>query len=448
MRLRRRLNLWPRFLKRRLPTSLWGRSLLIIVLPVLAMQIAVTWVFFDAHWQTVTARLSEGLAGDIAWAVQSYEDDPTPANMAVIADRAERAMQLSVAFQEDRTLPTETRRGAIGVVDRVMERALQGRLDRPYWFDTTRYPAYIDIQVQEPGGVLRFIAPRERAVATQAHIFVLWLAVATILLMGVAILFIRNQVRSIERLADAAEAFGRGESEPRFKPHGAREVRQAATAFMAMRDRIQRHIDQRTAMLASVSHDLRTPLTRLRLELALAPPFKRQDAMRGDLDEMEHMIDEYLAFARGEAGEDTQTVALADLLGAVAEDARRAGAEVEVEVSPGLTASLRPLAFKRALTNLAGNAAAHGEHVRLSARPLASGGLEIGVEDDGPGIPETMYEDAFRPFSRLDESRNQNRKGVGLGLAIARDVARGHGGDITLGRSDLGGLKADIRLPG
>ena len=448
MRLRRRLNLWPRFLKRRLPTSLWGRSLLIIVLPVLAMQIAVTWVFFDAHWQTVTARLSEGLAGDIAWAVQSYEDDPTPANMAVIADRAERAMQLSVAFQEDRTLPTETRRGAIGVVDRVMERALQGRLDRPYWFDTTRYPAYIDIQVQEPGGVLRFIAPRERAVATQAHIFVLWLAVATILLMGVAILFIRNQVRSIERLADAAEAFGRGESEPRFKPHGAREVRQAATAFMAMRDRIQRHIDQRTAMLASVSHDLRTPLTRLRLELALAPPFKRQDAMRGDLDEMEHMIDEYLAFARGEAGEDTQTVALADLLGAVAEDARRAGAEVEVEVSPGLTASLRPLAFKRALTNLAGNAAAHGEHVRLSARPLASGGLEIGVEDDGPGIPETMYEDAFRPFSRLDESRNQNRKGVGLGLAIARDVARGHGGDVTLGRSDLGGLKADIRLPG
>ena len=201
-------------------------------------------------------------------------------------------------------------------------------------------------------------------------------------------------------------------------------------------------------MLASVSHDLRTPLTRLRLELALAPPFKRQDAMRGDLDEMEHMIDEYLAFARGEAGEETRAVALADLLGAVAEDARRAGAEVEVEVSPGLTAPLRPLAFKRALTNLAGNAAAHGEHVRLSARPLPSGGLEIGVEDDGPGIPEAMYEDAFRPFSRLDDSRNQNRKGVGLGLAIARDVARGHGGEITLGRSDLGGLKAEIRLPG
>ena len=439
--------LWPRFLKRRLPTSLWGRSLLIIVLPVLVMQVAVTWIFFDAHWQTVTARLSEGLAGDVAWAVQSYEDDPSPENLDRIAERAERSMSLSIALQEDRLLPTEKDWGPIGVVDRVLNEALASRLDRPYWFDTTRYPAYVDIQVQEPEGVLRIIAPRERAVATQAHIFVLWLAVATILLMGVAILFIRNQVRAIERLADAAEAFGRGETVPRFKPHGAREVRAAATAFMAMRDRIQRHIDQRTALLASVSHDLRTPLTRLRLELALAPPFKRQAAMRGDLDEMEHMIDEYLAFARGEAGEAAQPVDIVQMLGAAAHDARRVGAEVEVITPDALTATVRPLAFKRALVNLAGNAAAHGDRVRLSARALASGGLEIAVEDDGPGIPQEMHEEAFRPFSRLDESRNQNRKGVGLGLAIARDVARGHGGDVVLGRSGLGGLKATIRLP-
>ena len=440
--------LWTRFLKRRLPTSLWGRSLLIIVLPVLVMQVAVTWAFFDAHWQTVTSRLSEGLAGDIAWAVESYRDDPTPANLTVIAERAERSMQLSIALQEDRTLPTEQRRGALGVVDRALDHALASRLDDPYWFDTTRYPAYVDIQVQQPQGVLRFIAPRERAVATQAHIFVLWLFLATVLLMGVAILFIRNQVRAIERLADAAESFGRGENAPRFKPHGAREVRAAAKAFMDMRDRIQRHIDQRTALLASVSHDLRTPLTRLRLELALAPPFKRADAMRSDLDEMEHMIDEYLAFARGEAGEAPQTVSIHDLLAIAGEDARRAGAEVELSAPDDLSASLRPLAFKRALANLAGNAAAHGEHVRLSARALPSGGLEIVVEDDGPGIPDEMHEEAFRPFSRLDPSRNQNRKGVGLGLAIARDVARGHGGDITLDRSDMGGLRAQIRLPG
>ncbi|KQY84538.1 ATP-binding protein [Brevundimonas sp. Root1423] len=441
-------SLWPRFLKRRLPTSLWGRSLLIIVLPVLVMQVAVTWAFFDMHWQTVTARLSDGLAGDVAWAAESYADDPTPRNMAVISERAQRSMSLSIALQDGAALPAESRRGPVGVVDRTLEKALAARLDQPFWFDTTRYPAYVDIRVQQPQGVLRIIAPRERAVATQAHIFVLWLLIATVLLMGVAILFIRNQVRAIERLAEAAEAFGRGETQERFKPHGAREVRAAAVAFLAMRERIQRHIDQRTALLASVSHDLRTPLTRLRLELALAPPFKRADAMRGDMDEMEHMIDEYLAFARGEAGEAAQPVSLSDLLTAAGEDARRGGAEVEVIAPADLTASLRPLAFKRALANLTGNAAAHGEHVRLSARALPSGGLEIAVEDDGPGIPEDMHEEAFRPFSRLDASRNQNHKGVGLGLAIARDVARGHGGDITLERSDMGGLRALIRLPG
>ena len=442
------LSVWGRFLKRRLPSSLWGRSLLIIVAPILIMQGAVTWAFFDAHWQRVTARLSEGLAGDVAWASESYRDDPTPQNLAVITDRAQRSMQISVALIEDEKLPTEQRRGPIGIVDRTLEKALNARLDQPFWFDTTRYPAYIDIQVQEPTGVLKIIAPRERAVATQAHIFVLWLMLATILLMSVAILFIRNQVRAIERLAEAAEAFGRGEIQPRFKPHGAREVRQAATAFMAMRDRIQRHIEQRTALLASVSHDLRTPLTRLRLELALAPPFKRADDMKGDLDEMEHMIDEYLAFARGEAGEAAQTVDVVALLKAAGDDARRAGAEVEVSAPARLTASLRPIAFKRAINNLAGNAASHGDHVRLSARALPSGGLEIAVDDDGPGIPDEMHEEAFTPFSRLDESRNQNSKGVGLGLAIARDVARGHGGDITLARSDMGGLQALIRLPG
>ena len=194
-----------RILKRRLPTTLWGRSLLIIVLPVLIMQGAVTWAFFDMHWQTVTARLSEGLAGDVAWAAESYRDEPTAANLAEITDQAQRSMQLSVALRPDATIPTEPRRGPIGVVDRTLEAALASRLDQPFWFDTTRYPAYVDIQVQQRDGVLRIIAPRERAVATQAHIFVLWLMLATALLMGVAILFIRNQVRAIERLADAAE---------------------------------------------------------------------------------------------------------------------------------------------------------------------------------------------------------------------------------------------------
>ena len=439
---------WPRIVKRFLPSTLFGRSLLIIVLPVAIMQIAVTWIFFDAHWQTVTSRLSEGLAGDIAWVVESYQADPTPQGLTKLADRAERSLSLSVALQEDRTLPTSKRASLFAPLDRSLRHALVNRLDQPFWFDTTRYPAYVDIRVQVKTGVLRIIAPRDRAFATQGHIFLLWMTVATVLLTGVSLLFIRNQVRAIERLADAAEAFGRGGDVPQFKPHGAAEVRKAAIAFIAMKERIQRHIDQRTALLASVSHDLRTPLTRLKLEAALAPPSPRITEIKRDLAEMEHMIDEYLAFARGEGGEILETVALRGLIEEVTVGAERAGAAVAVDADAAILASVRPNAFKRALSNLVMNAAAHGEHVQVAAHARPAGGVEITVDDDGPGIPPDRYEEAIKPFNRLDESRNQNEKGVGLGLAIARDVARGLGGDVTLDKSPMGGLRAVVRLPG
>ena len=450
MKLPRRLEprLVQRLIKRSLPTSLFGRSLLIIVLPVALMQIAVTWIFFDAHWQTVTSRLSDGLAGEVAWAVESYQDDPSPQTMSTIAGRAEKSLNLSIALQPGQDLPQGRRTNAFAVVDRAIDRALSQRLDSPYWFDTTRYPAYVDIRVKVDQGVIRILAPRDRAFATQGHIFVLWLAMATILLTAIAILFIRNQTRTIERLASAADAFGKGVDAPTFKPSGAREVRQAAQAFLAMKSRIQRHIDQRTALLASVSHDLRTPLTRLKLELALADPGPRTAEMKRDLAEMEHMIDEYLAFARGEGGEAVETVHLKSLIDEVSEGAVRAGAQVRVAAEPDLLAAVRPNALKRALSNLVMNAAAHGETVEVAATARASGGVEIIVDDDGPGIPQDRYEDAFKAFNRLDESRNQNEKGVGLGLAIARDVARSHGGDIALDRSPMGGLRAIVRLPG
>ena len=443
-----------RWIKRQMPKTLFGRSLLIIVLPVAIMQIAVTYVFFDAHWQTVTSRLSEGLAGDVAWAVESYRDDPSPAAFARLSKRAEDSMSLSIALQPGRKLPAQPHEAPVllepfmAPIDQSLQRALSERLDQPFWFDTTRYPAYVDIRVAVPGGVMRILAPRDRAFATQGHIFVLWMTVATILLTTIAILFIRNQVRAIERLANAAEAFGRGGDVPAFKPHGAKEVRRAAYAFLDMRARIQRHIDQRTTLLASVSHDLRTPLTRLKLALALAAPSTANAAMKRDLAEMEHMIDEYLAFARGEGGEAVETVKVRELIEQVSEGALRAGAQVSVTADPDLTAQVRPNAVKRALSNLIMNAAVHGERVEVSVSVRAQGGVEIAVDDDGPGIPEAQYEEAFKAFGRLDEARNQNTKGVGLGLAIARDVARGHGGDITLARSALGGLRAVIRLPG
>jgi len=283
--------------------------------------------------------------------------------------------------------------------------------------------------------------------ATKGHIFILWLTVATLLLTGISILFIRNQVRAIERLAEAADAFGRGVDLP-FRPHGAREVRQAARAFLAMKARIQRHVDQRTTLLAAVSHDLRTPLTRLALELALSEPGGRIEEMKRDVAEMEHMIDEYLAFARGEGAESIETVDLGRLLDEVSQSANRAGAQVVVDAQPNLAAGVRANALKRALSNLIMNAADHGQRVEVTGRSGQAGGAEITIDDDGPGIPEERYEEAFAPFGRLDEGRSPNHKGVGLGMAIARDIIRGHGGDVTLDRSPLGGLRAVVRVPG
>ena len=448
--LRRGLGRW---LRRQAPKTLFGRSLLIIILPIALMQVAVTYVFFEAHWQTVSSRLSDGLAGDIAWAVESYQENPSPPSFARLSERAERSMGLSIALQPGRTLPARRRDPPVlfepffAPIDRALDQALSARLDAPYWFDTTRYPAYVDVRVAVPGGVMRVLAPRERAFATQGHIFVLWMTVATVLLTAIAVLFIRNQVRAIERLANAAEAFGRGGDVPTFKPQGAREVRRAASAFLNMRSRIQRHIAQRTGLLASVSHDLRTPLTRLKLALALAEPSPATAEMKRDIVEMEQMIDEYLAFARGQGGEASEPLRLRALLESLGDDAVRLGAKVRISGDPDLTASVRPGALRRALSNLVSNAAAYGGHVELTVRRGARGGLEILVDDDGPGIPAEQREEAFAAFSRLDAARNQNTKGVGLGLAIARDVARSHGGEISLGQSPLGGLRATMRLP-
>jgi two-component system, OmpR family, osmolarity sensor histidine kinase EnvZ len=442
---------WPRIIKRWLPNSLMGRSLLIFVLPVALMQLAVGWVFIDNHWQTETEHLSDTLAGDIAWLVESYENDPSNGRFEHLAERAHRTLGLTISLSPGAALadyspPPVQPLALFAPVDQPLRQSLTHKLGQPVRLDN--FGAHVEIQVGLRQGVLDVIAPRSRAFADREHQFLVWLVVFTLVSTLIAVLFTRNQVRAIERLADAADAFGRGGEVPRFKPHGASEVRKAAFAFIAMKERIQRYIDQRTALLASVSHDLRTPLTRLKLEAALAEPSPRVAAIQRDLAEMEHMIDEYLAFARGEGGEASQIVALRELIEAVGEGAVRSGVCLTVDADPALAARVRPHAFKRALSNLVMNAAAHGSTVAVAARGRVGGGIEILVDDDGPGIPPDRYEEAFKPFSRLDEARNQNHKGVGLGLAIARDVARSLGGEITLDRSPLGGLRAIVQLPG
>ena len=305
-------------LKRYLPTSLFGRSLLIIVLPVAIMQVAVTWSFFEEHWQTVTARLSESVAGDVAM-VTALVERSRPEGVDPVANLAFETVGLSVDLREGDTLPDSRRTAFFRALDRSLRRALTARLDNDFWFDTTRYPEYVDIRVQVDAGVLRFIVSRERAFATTGHIFILWIVGASTLLSAVSIIFIRNQAKPIQRLASAAEAFGRGQDTAGFRPAGAREVRQAATAFIDMRERLIRYVEQRTALLAGVSHDLRTPLTRLRLQLAMMPAGPERDAAIQDIAEMEMALDEYLAFARGQSGEESAHEDLSGLCRSLAE---------------------------------------------------------------------------------------------------------------------------------
>ncbi len=441
-----RLKFWPAIVQRRLPRSLMGRVLLIIVAPIVIMQLIVTWVFFDMHWEAVTAKLSEGMAGDIAWAVSAYEADPTDANLERISEQA-KPMGLTMSLMEGDDLPGHLKPSLFVPLDRALDRALDNALDQPYWFNTTQYEGFLDIRVRVKRGLLRIFVPKDRAYVTTGHIFIFWIFGATGLLTTVATLFIRNQVRAIERLANAAERFGRGEDDPNFKPYGATEVRAAARAFIEMKTRIQRQIEQRTTLLASVSHDLRTPLTRLKLELAMATQDTATERMKQDVSEMAYMIDEYLAFARGEAAEDTDTVFVGELMEGLRENTARTGHVLAVEFpTETISVRIRRLSIERAMTNLVMNGFHYGKNVRLSAE-IVGRDVHLHIDDDGPGIAPEKREEAFKPFSRLDEARNQNIKGVGLGLAIARDIVRGHGGNLTLDESPMGGLRATIALP-
>ncbi|MCF6220786.1 MAG: ATP-binding protein [Robiginitomaculum sp.] len=433
----------PPWIKQYLPKSLFGRALLIIMLPIALMQIIVAYIFFDAHWQTVTASLSDSVAADVAVAVELYKQAPDAERLERLDQMIRPNMKLSVVYDAKDTLPTATRNAFFSSLDKTLRRALSANLSDEFWFDTTRYPHYIDIRVQVDAKVLKFVVPRDRVFAPTGFIFLFWLITATLLLTLVSILFILNQARPIVKLAQAAENFGKGRSIGKFKPSGATEVRQAGHAFLEMRDRIGRHIDQRTVLLAGVSHDLRTPLTRLKLHLALEGDSKENQAARRDITDMENMLDGYLDFARDLSEEDRQMTNLGEILHEiVGQDMKN----IEIFTEPHLTINVRKTAMKRALSNLINNAVAFGETIEINAERSAKS-IRISIDDDGPGIPAARRQDALKPFIRLDPARNQNTNGVGLGLSIANDIIQAHGGTLTLNNSAMGGLKCEVVLP-
>ncbi|MGD9981601.1 MAG: ATP-binding protein [Hyphomonadaceae bacterium] len=429
-----------------LPKGLYWRTLLIIVAPAALLQLIITLVFLDDHWQATSKRMSQGVAADVALIIQLYEANPTPENFERLQEYAMRPLRLDIELQPGAALEMP-RCGVWGsTLDSYLTRALQRDINREVWYDSTCPGPQVLIRVPIEDGVLQLKAFRDRVQARSGPLFVAWILGATIFLIVVSVIFIRNQVRPIEKLADAMERFGRGEDTGAFRVRGAREVRGATLAFQDMRQRIKKHIEQRSQLLAGVSHDLRTPLTRLKLQLALMPASPETEDIKRDLAEMEETLDEYLAFAKGLTDEAPDQVDVASLVATVVADSARSGADVAIEGSMSATTPGRARALKRCVANLIDNAVAHGDKVRV-AIVNDDGAITVSVDDNGPGIPAELYEEAFRPFSRLDETRSRNQKGVGLGLAIARDVARSHGGDVVLSQSPLGGLRAALRLP-
>lgn len=429
-----------------LPKGLYWRTLLIIVAPAALLQLIITLVFLDDHWQATSKRMSQGVAADVALIIQLYERTPTPENFEALKAYAMRPLRLDIELQPGAPLAIPRCRAWGSTLDRYLTRALQNDINREVWYDSTCPGPQVLIRVPIENGVLQLKAYRDRVQARSGPLFVAWISGATIFLIIVSVIFIRNQVRPIEKLADAMERFGRGEDTGAFRVRGAREVRGATLAFQDMRQRIKRHIEQRSQLLAGVSHDLRTPLTRLKLQLALMPPSSEVDAIKRDLADMEETLDEYLAFAKGLTDETPELVDVAKLVGEIVADSARSGADVAVDAASAASTQGRARALKRCLANLIENAVAHGDKVRVAVASTDQA-ITVSVDDNGPGMPEELYEEAFRPFSRLDETRSRNQKGVGLGLAIARDVARSHGGDILLSRSALGGLRASLKLP-
>ncbi len=435
-----------RWLNSVMPKGLYARALLIIIVPMVILQSVVAFVFMERHWNVVTQRLSASVVQDIAALIDIYRGYPQDADRALIRRIAQERLGLVVDFLPLTDMPPPGPKPFFSLLDQALSEELRKQIGRPYWIDTVGKSALLEIRVQLDNTVMRVFARRSAAYASNSEIFLLWMVGTSTVLLIVAIIFLRNQIKPILRLADAAESFGKGREVPNFRPRGAREVRRAAAAFIEMKTRIERAMEQRTAMLAGVSHDLRTILTRFKLELALIEGTPEVDAMKKDVDEMARMLEAYLAFARGDSGEIAAPTDMAAFLEELRSDAERQGHKATVVFHGPPIVTVRPAAFKRCLANLVSNAARHAPSIAITGH-RDHRYLTVTIDDDGPGIPVALREEVFKPFLRLDDARNQDEGGTGLGLAIARDIARSHGGDITLGDSPLAGLRATVRVP-
>ncbi|QND54307.1 HAMP domain-containing protein [Phyllobacterium sp. 628] len=436
-----------RWLAQRMPKRLYARSLIIIIAPMVLLQSVIAFVFMERYWQTVTQRLSTAVVRDISGIIDmmdTYPQDPGYENLIRIS---RERLSLNISILPPDPLPAPGPKPFFSVLDEPLSAEITRQINRPFWIDTIGDSDLLEIRIQLEGKVLRVFARRSQAYASNTLILLVWMSGSALVLLAIAILFLRNQIKPIQQLAAAADSFGKGRAPPPdFKPRGAEEVRRAGAAFIVMRERIERQIEQRTTMLSGVSHDLRTILTRFKLQLALVGHKVDTDAMEQDIDDMQSMLEGYLAFARSEAEEETGTFNLERLFAKLKEEGLllERGFKSSIRGEPEI--QVRPNAFSRLVSNLVSNSFRYARNVAVAA-DHREGWLSITIDDDGSGIPKDMRDEVFKPFFRLDEARNQDASGTGLGLAIALDIARSHGGDITLDESPMGGLRAVVRIP-
>jgi two-component system osmolarity sensor histidine kinase EnvZ len=435
-----------------MPRSLFARALTILLVPIVALQLVVGLVFFQRHYLRVSEQMTRNVAYELTYAVEQIEAADEPQQAALRIAQLALPLDIWLKLEPGIEVTPGVRRGTFDFTGAKVAETFRQQMHRPIGIDLGDRSASLAIPTS--GGTLIAVVPRDRLSVSNPHQLLVLMILAALLLTGVAVVFLRNQVKPIRALAEAAEAFGKGRSLP-FRPAGAEEVRRAGAAFLSMRSRLERQIEQRTQMLSGVSHDLRTPLTRMKLTLALMDETEETRDLLQDTDQMERMLGEFLAFARGDGLEETVATDPFALAAGVVEDARRGGTDIRlVEVGraggngDGVEVPLRPGAVGRALQNLVGNAARYGSRAVLTVR-LTGKWLVYVVEDDGPGIPAADRARALQPFTRLEAARPQTKGvSVGLGLSIAMDVARGHGGSLELGESsELGGLKATLRIP-
>jgi two-component system, OmpR family, osmolarity sensor histidine kinase EnvZ len=440
---------WDRFtrwLRSVMPHGLYARALLIVIMPLVVLQSIVAFLFVERQSSVVNFYLSSAVTREIATLIDVYKTFPPGTNRAQLRRIAQDRLGLVVDFLPVTDLPPPGPKPFFSSLDQELSNEIRKQIGLPFWIDTVGRSSIVEIRIKLDDTIMRVFAPRADTYNSNSLRFLMWMVLTSVVVLTIAILFLRNQIKPIVRLADAAEAFGKGREAPNFRPRGAREVRRAAAAFLEMKTRIERSIEQRTTMLAGVSHDLRTVLTRFKLELALLGDSPEVEAIKKDVDEMAAMLEAYLAFARGDTGEQSAPTDIAGLLEELRLDTERHGHRSTVAFHGQAEVTVRPAAFKRCLANLVSNAARFASTVAITGH-RDHRWLTVTVDDDGPGIPQQMREDVFKPFLRLDDARNQDEGGTGLGLAIARDIARSHGGDITLGASPMGGLRATVKVP-